>query len=126
MIKTVLLVGAGGFLGSVGRYLISYLYLSKNPALLFPYPTFLANLAGCFLIGILFGLGPKLSKDQLIFFTTGFCGGFTTFSSFSMENIQLFQKGEFKVAMIYTLLSLIVGFGLSVGGYFLAKSISRA
>lgn len=126
MIKSVLIVGFGGFLGSVGRYLISYWYLSKETTLVFPYPTFAANLIGCFLIGVLFGMSTKLSKEQLLFFSTGFCGGFTTFSSFSLENIQLFQKGEFNIAVLYTVLSLAIGFCLTALGYLAAKSISRA
>ena len=126
MIRTLLLVGAGGFLGSIGRYLISYIFLSRNYQQLFPYPTLIANLVGCFLIGILIGWSVKLTKEQLVFLVTGFCGGFTTFSSFSMENITLIQKGELKLAAVYTLTSIVVGLALTAGGYFLAKQVVRS
>ena len=112
-------------MGSVGRYLISYVFLNKHYQQLFPYPTLIANLIGCFLIGLLIGWSVKLTKDQLVFVVTGFCGGFTTFSSFSMENITLIQKGEIKLAAIYTLVSLVIGLILTASGYVLAKQFAK-
>ncbi|MEL6557106.1 MAG: fluoride efflux transporter CrcB [Bacteroidota bacterium] len=123
MVKAILLVGAGGFLGSVLRYSISlslkkvHWFGSSLP------PTLLANLLGCFLIGLLLGYSGKLSKDILLLTTTGFCGGFTTFSTFSFESYQFLQKGDYKTAIIYISLSLILGVLFTISGFSLSKNL---
>ncbi len=124
MIRTLILVGLGGMLGSMLRYGVSYIYLSRGTSSLFPVPTFIANLVGSLLIGILFATLSKHHKDFTIFLVTGFCGGFTTFSSFSMENISLIQRGEIKVAVLYTTLSLVLGLLLAASGYYSVKWLS--
>lgn len=112
MIKNILLVLLGGGLGSVARYVLSY-FFSKNEAMQFPWATFLANTIGCLFIGILFGYIQKnnLQNETLkLLLITGFCGGFTTFSTFSLENIQFIQNQNYNLAILYTLASLVIGF----------------
>lgn len=112
MIKNILLVLLGGGLGSAARYLLSY-FFSKNEAMQFPWATFLANTIGCLFIGILFGYIQKnnLQNETLkLLLITGFCGGFTTFSTFSLENIQFIQNQNYNLAILYTLTSLVIGF----------------
>lgn len=111
MIKNILLVLLGGGIGSVARYLLSY-FFSKNDATQFPWATFMANTIGCLLIGLLFGYIQKnnLQNETLkLILITGFCGGFTTFSTFSLENIQFIQNQNYNLAILYTLASLVIG-----------------
>jgi CrcB protein len=111
MIKTLLLVGIGGGLGSVLRYLTAYIVgkFYDNP---FPLATFSVNILGCLLIGILIGVfGKQLSPndDLKYLFITGFCGGYTTFSTFSAENIQLIQSGNYVIPALYIASSVLFG-----------------
>jgi len=111
MKKAILLVGLGGFAGSICRYLIS-VYISKYIPSSFPYGTFIANILGCFIIGLIFGLGIKqstLSPEWRIFLATGFCGGFTTFSTFAYENVKLLQDGYFSTFLIYSFATFLSG-----------------
>ncbi|SEP55141.1 fluoride efflux transporter CrcB [Flavobacterium urocaniciphilum] len=111
MIKNILLVLLGGGIGSVARYLLSY-FFSKNEATQFPWATFIANTIGCLLIGLLFGYIQKnnLQNETLkLILITGFCGGFTTFSTFSLENIQFIQNQNYNLAILYTISSLVIG-----------------
>ena len=115
MFKNLLLVGFGGASGSMLRYIISD--ATKNVST--HWITLFINLAGCFLIGMLVGLykTDSLGPAEKLFLTTGFCGGFTTFSAFSMENIQLIQEGKYYSALLYTLASILGGFLLTFMGY---------
>src|SRR5215468_3938654 len=110
MDRNILLVGLGGLLGSIARYLVTVLFAGQF-ATSFPLATFVVNISGCFIIGILFALserGSGLSPEWRIFLTTGFCGGFTTFSTFSYESIKLIQDGEFFYLGMYVVLSVLI------------------
>ena len=108
--RIFLLVGTGGFLGSIARYLIA-IWLTEHFPSAFPYGTFVANILGCLLIGVLFGLGRRewLTPGQLLFLATGFCGGFTIFSSITLENINSLQNSNYLIFAIYAICSFTVG-----------------
>ena len=119
MIKNLLLVGLGGSIGSMVRYAASFLIRSK----LFPYATLSVNITGSFIIGLVFAMSLKeegLSNNWKIFLATGICGGFTTFSAFSLENMGLLQTGKIGMAVTYILLSIILGILATFLGYQLA------
>lgn len=125
MDRNIILVGVGGFLGSVFRYLVTIL-LARQFTTSFPLGTLTVNIVGCFLIGILFALSEKgnlLTPEWRIFLTTGFCGGFTTFSTFSYESIRLLQDGELLYLSLNVALSVIVGFAATYLGMFVIKSV---
>ena len=106
-LNNILLVLAGGGVGAVLRYVISLSL--KNPSTGFPISTFIINVFGCFLIGILFEvLGTPYNNLKLLLMV-GLLGGFTTFSSFGLETIELFNSGHFTTALFYVLLSNICG-----------------
>ncbi|WP_372932991.1 fluoride efflux transporter CrcB [Mariniphaga sediminis] len=94
MLRTVMLVGAGGFIGSVMRYLLQY-YVEKGLASTFPWGTLIANVVGSFIIGIVFALAEKgnlMNAEWRIFLAVGICGGFTTFSSFAYNNFTMIKE----------------------------------
>jgi fluoride exporter len=119
-----LLVALGGALGSVLRYQAGALVLHQAGSTQFPYGTFTVNVAGCLIAGLLAGLGEHfgfLSAPVRLFLFTGFLGGFTTFSAFGVETIGLVERGEWAIAAIYVLASVICGLGalwaaLKLGG----------
>ena len=108
--KEVLLVGAGGMVGSVMRMLIIKSNIINSN---FPINTFLVNIIGCFLVGILIKYSSELNKDlsnQINnFLILGFCGGFTTFSAFSVDSLNLFNENKILILMMYSLLSTVLG-----------------
>lgn len=120
--KQFLLVFLGGGLGSSLRYLISF-YL--NPVFpLFYLGTFLVNIIGSLLIGILFGLGTstgQLPPNQSLLLATGFCGGFTTFSAFSLEGQSLLRSGEIFHFVLYIFGSILVGLLAVLAGIWIGK-----
>jgi CrcB protein len=109
MFKNLLLIGSGGALGSIARYAISQ--LTKRYWLhAFPMGTFLVNALGCLLIGLLIGYYSKINQDGMkLLLITGFCGGFTTFSSFASENIALIQQNQMSTSVLYILGSIFIG-----------------
>ena len=123
MLRTLFWVALGGGIGSVFRYLTSVL-IQKYFNAVFPLATFLTNILGCLLIGILIGL---LDKNQLTnsnlkwFLITGFCGGYTTFSAFGYENISLLQNNQTGTAFLYLFASIITGLAAVWLGLFLSK-----
>jgi CrcB protein len=112
MLKHVLLIGTGGFIGSVARYLVSRLN-TQVEWLSIPVGTLAVNVLGSFLIGFLIGVSersPVLTVELRMFLMVGLCGGFTTFSSFSGENLMLMRNGQFLPLFLYTGLSILLGF----------------
>ncbi len=123
MIKTLLLVGTGGFLGSISRFLASR-FMQDNFPTAFPLGTFLVNVAGCFLIGLIYGFSERsalLTPGWKMFLAVGFCGGFTTFSTFANENLALLRDGEFYYFFLYTGLSVFLGIAATFLGVLLTK-----
>ena len=115
--KNILLIGFGGFVGSVARYFVSKLNLYWN-FLSIPIGTLTVNVLGCFILGFLTGVTEKsaiLTVNFRLFLMVGFCGGFTTFSTFANENLMLMHTGQIVSIAIYTALSIILGF---LGVYF--------
>ena len=97
MLRTILLVGSGGFIGSVMRFLVQH-YTEKILTSTFPWGTLIANIAGSFLIGIIVALAEKgnlLNAEWRMFLAVGFCGGFTTFSSFAYNNFTMVKENAF-------------------------------
>ena len=113
-----LYVALGGALGSVLRYLLS-LVIPKVAG--FPWPTFVANVLGCLCIGFFSGLFLKcdsLSPNLKLFLVTGFCGGFTTFSTFANENLALLQSGKFGMFAAYVISSFVLGIAACAFGIY--------
>lgn len=115
MIKNLLLVGLGGGIGSMLRFGTALLINNK----LFPYATFAVNIIGSFIIGVVFALSLKevLSHDWKLFLAAGICGGFTTFSAFSLENMGLLQSGKYVIALTYIIVSVVLGIVAAFLGY---------
>lgn len=124
MLKQVLLVGLGGAIGSVFRFLTS-VFMARYTLNSFPLGTFVANILGCFILGIcvgVFGKNPTENENLRLLFITGFCGGYTTFSTFASENVQLLHQQNYVMLATYTLVSLLLGFLAVVVGLNLGKS----
>ncbi|NNC70225.1 MAG: fluoride efflux transporter CrcB [Flavobacteriaceae bacterium] len=120
--KQLLLVFIGGGIGSIGRFILAKYFNSEVSGL--PYGTFLANVLGSLLIGLILGFAAKnesLSQDQTLLLATGFCGGFTTFSTFAYENHVFLKSGDFLNFFLYTSGSFILGFAAVFLGMFLVK-----
>ena len=110
--KSVLLVALGGALGSVARFKLSGLILHQTVVWLFPLGTFVVNVVGCLVIGLLAGLAVReesFTPDLRVFLFTGIIGGFTTFSAFGLETFYLLRRGEIFVAGGYVVLSVAIG-----------------
>jgi len=122
-IINILLVGVGSCLGGIFRYLLSKIVQTYATGT-FPWGTLAVNVAGCLLIGLVYGLidrGFQISDGVRLFLTVGFCGGFTTFSTFAHENFLLFNSGNLLLFIGYTALSFVLGFGMIFCGYFLTR-----
>lgn len=119
MIKNILLIGIGGFIGSVARYFLSRINLTIDFYSI-PLGTLSVNILGSFVIGLLAGISDKstiLTQDMRLLLMVGLCGGFTTFSSFTSENLVLMHNGQFLSVFIYTGLSILLGFAAVYIGY---------
>jgi CrcB protein len=125
MLKMFLITGAGGFLGSGLRYLSQRLISYYFP-ISFPYGTLFINIAGSFLIGLIFALSDKsniLSPELRIFLAVGFCGGFTTFSSFALDSYGLLKDSEYLYFTAYLVSSTVIGIMALIAGIWFIKSL---
>ena len=123
MIKTLLLIGLGGAFGSIFRYL-THLITSKYFQSSFPLSTFLVNVLGSLLIGLFIGYLSKYFPENhplKFLLIVGFCGGFTTFSSFALENYNLFQNNQQITAYLYIITSIILTISAVGLGSYLSK-----
>jgi len=108
------LVGVGGALGAIARYLLSGVILHRSMDWKFPLPTFLVNVLGCLVAGLLAGFVVKLdwfTEQHRLFLFTGILGGFTTFSAFGVETVHLLRDGHLGIAALYVGMSVVVGIG---------------
>ena len=123
MWRLLLIIGTGSFLGGVLRFLTSRFF--QNTFLSsFPYGTFVVNILGCLIIGFLYGLSVKqniLTPEWRMFLTVGFCGSFTTFSTFINENAALLRDGDFFHFVLYTGLSIFLGLIAVFLGHYITK-----
>ncbi|MFZ0489952.1 MAG: fluoride efflux transporter CrcB [Salegentibacter sp.] len=122
MIKNAILVFLGGGLGSIFRYLISKAL--NNTALSIPYGTLTANILGSLIIGFVLGTAIKydsLNSSLYLLFGVGFCGGFTTFSTFAFENQALLRSGDYFHFGVYAFGSLLLGISAVIFGIFCSK-----
>ena len=122
--KSFLLVFLGGGLGSGLRYLVTIAMNQYSKVL--PFGTFAVNMIGCLLIGLVLGYAQKentLTSNQTLLLATGFCGGFTTFSAFASENLELIRNGELFNFSIYAIGSIFVGMLLILIGYLLVNKL---
>jgi len=125
MLKSLLIAGTGGFIGTVLRFLVSR-YFQENTFSLFPWGTFTVNIIGSLMIGIFYGMserGNLLSPEMRIFLTIGICGGFTTFSSLTNDAFMLLQEKEWLKVSLYASLSFFLGLVAVYLGRTLIKSI---
>lgn len=117
-------VGLGGLLGSVSRYMLSSVIQSHTHQG-FPFGTLAVNIIGCFLIGLLIGFSLNkpgmLSDNTRLFLSTGFCGGFTTFSAYSAEAFTLLDKGDIYLAILYIGISILAGLLATWAGIILIR-----
>lgn len=123
MSRILFLVGIGGAIGSITRYLTSVWFL-KFFQITFPLGTFAVNIIGSLAIGVVIGLSSKydwLTPEWRIFLATGICGGFTTFSSFTLENVKLLQDGNYQLFFLYSIGSFLLGITAVFGGLALAN-----
>ena len=124
MIKNILLVGLGGGIGSIARYLCQKWAYAIYPHH-FPWGTFVVNIVGCFLIGIFWGMSFKsfnLNEDWKLFLMVGLCGGFTTFSAFTLEGIGLIREQRILLFFSYIVLSVILGLVATYAGMKIIRS----
>ena len=124
MLKNIMLVALGGAVGSVARYLVSRA-LSGTVLAAFPLGTLAANVLGCLIIGLVCGLadgdGPHVGADLKLLLTVGFCGGFTTFSTFMNESLTLCKAGDALLAAVYVGASVALGLAAVAGGLLISK-----
>lgn len=111
MVKEFIAIFIGGGLGSAFRYGVQMLMHERIAAYDFPWATITVNIVGSFLIGLFYAMSERLSlsAELRLFLTAGLCGGFTTFSTFSNDNLEMIRQGEWLLCLAYILLSVVLG-----------------
>lgn len=125
MLRSILIVGLGGFIGSALRFIVTR-WFQVQAASQFPWGTFTVNIVGSFVIGLIFGLSERsniLTPEWRLFLTVGLCGGFTTFSSLSNDAFILLQGREFLSVSLYITLSFFLGLVAVFAGRFITTQI---
>lgn len=120
MLKNILLVGSGGFVGSVARYLTAQ-WMQRWANTGFPIGTLAVNILGCLLLGLLLGIAERSGQVWRMLLVVGFCGGFTTFSAFAGENFQLLRSNQTGHFLLYSSASL----GLGLLAVWLGHALAR-
>jgi CrcB protein len=123
MLKILFIIGSGSFLGGISRFLASR-FIQNTTISAFPYGTFIVNILGCFLIGLFYGISERsnvMSTEWRMFLTVGFCGGFTTFSTFANENVALLKDGNIFYLALYMSLSVFLGILATYSGNLITK-----
>lgn len=118
--KNIFYIFLGGGFGSILRYAISKLFMADKSS--FPWSTLIANFIGCFIIGIVLGWflnNNKQYSDLYVFLSIGFCGGLTTFSTFSVEGLAYLKNGDLLIFITYLLFSIIGSILLTALGYYI-------
>lgn len=123
--QAIFAIGLGSFIGGISRYLLTQ-FVHTNTAGVFPFATLSVNLIGCFLIGLILGFGDKvtLSNEFKLFLATGILGGFTTFSAFSLETVNLVRDGQVFHAASYVGASVGLGILATLAGILITRSLS--
>lgn len=127
-IQNLMLVGAGGFLGAIARYKLGGLVLHMSAQERFPFSTFVVNVLGCLVVGLLAGMAERydlFGPEARLFLFTGLLGGFTTFSAFGLEAAYLVRRGELLVAALYAGGSVVLGLAAVFLGLKLVGMFSR-
>ena len=121
--KLLLIIGIGGFIGSISRYLMNT-FVQNWLGTTFPIGTLFINILGCFIIGVVFAVNSRtaMTNEAFLFFTVGLCGGFTTFSAFTIETIGLLRTGQVFNSFIYILSSVIAGIASTFAGFSLFRN----
>jgi CrcB protein len=125
MFRTILIIGFGGFLGSVLRYL-GQLAANKIFPTTFPMGTFIVNILGCFFIGLVYALSEKgnlITAEMRMFLAVGFCGGFTTFSTFANDNLMLLKDNSIGLLLVNVVGSVVLGILAVYLGIVLIRSL---
>lgn len=125
-ITTVLLIGFGGYIGTMLRYLTSFFLTKQFPSSSIPHGTLVVNILGCLVIGLVYGLSDKyqfFTPQWRLFLVTGICGGYTTFSAFAYENISLLQQSNYTGFAVYSISSFILSLLAAFAGLILIKII---
>lgn len=124
MFRTIIIVGTGGFIGSVMRYLLQ-VFIENKLLSTFPLATMIANITGSFIIGVVFALAEKslMNSDWRIFMSVGICGGFTTFSAFAFNNFNMIKEHTWNQLLLNIGGTMILGILAVYLGIILVREI---